>query len=60
MNKNIKILIGSAVVIGLAYLGYNYYVKNYTTTEKVGGDDKSDLVYEKANRTIEIKIEIVI
>jgi hypothetical protein len=55
MNKNIKILIGSAVVIGLAYLGYNYYVKNYATTEKVGGDDKSDLVYEKANRTIEIK-----
>lgn len=53
MNRNLKIAIGVVVVAGLGYLAYRYLYGN-KTAKSVGGDDDSDIVYDKASRTITI------
>lgn len=54
MNRTTKIIIGVGLTLGLGYLAYRYLWKSDAKSEEAGGDDKSDLVYEKASRIIEI------
>lgn len=55
MNKTVKIAIGVVVLAGVGYLAYRYFFAPRSGgNQTVGGDDDSELVYEKASRTIEI------
>lgn len=55
MNRNLKIAIGVVVVAGLGYLAYRYFFAPKSGDKKsVGGDDSSEVVYDKASRNIEI------
>lgn len=55
MTRTVKIAIGVVALAGIGYLAYRYFfAPKGGDNQTVGGDDNSDLVYEKATRIIEI------
>ena len=50
MNKNVKIVLGIAVGVGLIYLGYKYLYKG--SAPKGTDTTNENIVYDKANREV--------
>jgi hypothetical protein len=49
MNKNVKIILGIGIGVGLIYLGYTYFFKQ----EKGATDSsKEPIVYDKKSREV--------
>ena len=58
MNKGAKIAIGILVLAGAGFLTYHFFFKKRGGAGRnatVGGDDSSEIVYDKQSRVIQIQ-----
>jgi len=50
MNKNVKIILGIGIGVGLIYLGYKYFFKE--DTKGATDSSKEPIVYDKKSREV--------